>query len=104
MTPLTELSNDELNRRLAEVRGLEFIKHHCIAYKEVGCYIIDDEHFTPATDKAQCMELLIEGKIVTDWKGDDCVAYPKTSLGIYGVDPDPLRAIVIAFIKMRESK
>jgi len=118
MTPLTELSNDELNRRCAEVMNNVFGRYELRRQPNMIGMWFDGKHqglnyFTPTTDLAQCMELLIEL-----W--DACCVYIETKGGMNYVQVDwdetgnepafviehenKLAAIVIAFIKWKESE
>jgi len=115
---LTELSNDELNRKCAEVMGYDVIEqghsNDILGVYNDGeyCGMIGDFTFNWCDDKSLCMDLLIEL-----WNA--CCVYIETRGGMNYVQVDwdetgnepafvvehenKLVAIVIAFIKMRES-
>jgi len=105
------LTNEELNRRCAEAMGLEY-EGAILKCKDDGCWIdwgdcIEWVRFTPTTNRDQCIVFVIKlwvvGIKLNKSKIDGGYYVDIASLGYAIHDPDPLRAIVIAFIKWKES-
>jgi len=78
---LDNLTNLELDRLCAEKMEWK-LDGFSLEEDRFGDILMDEYdtpklYFRPTTNKAQCFDLQASGKIVLDWKGEKCVAYPK---------------------------
>jgi hypothetical protein len=55
---MSELTDLEINKRLAEIEGLEFWVHENIAIMIGSCW--DSQEYNPLTDDGLCLRLIFE--------------------------------------------
>jgi len=110
---MNKTEDNALNKRLAELLGWKWQGYTLeeTSYDEILMdeYETPKKYFTPTTDKAQAMELLIEYELALEFvkgaaKGKQCQCWnPASFTGRVCADTH-MEAIVRAVIKMLESK